>query len=81
MKIGVEYNTYEALTQHPEIIKMIESIVQSVNEQVSRTEQIKKFKVLTRDFSVDQEEITPTGKVKRKIVTARFKDVIETMYA
>jgi len=38
VKIGVEYNTYEALTQHPEIIKMIESIVQSVNEQVSRTE-------------------------------------------
>lgn len=77
----IEYNTYEALTQHPEIIKMIESIVQSVNAQVSRTEQIKKFKVLTRDFSVDQEEITPTGKVKRKIVTARFKDVIDTMYA
>ena len=69
------------LAKHPKIIDLVEKAIADANEKVSRTEQIKKYTILPRDFSIEENEITPTGKVKRKVVTEKYQDVIESMYS
>ena len=56
-------------------------IVDDVNRDLSRFEQIKRFAVLPRDFSMDAGEMTPTLKLKRKVVCERYADEIEQLYA
>lgn len=78
--LGITETDYTALIHHPQIVNEVEKLVQNVNKNFSRVEQIKKFKILPRDFSVEEGEITPTLKVRRHIVEKKFKDVIESMY-
>jgi long-chain acyl-CoA synthetase len=60
---------------------LVQGIVDDVNEQHSRFEQIKRFVVLPRDFSADEGEITPTLKVKRSVVQEHFADEIARLYS
>ena len=77
----IAYKEYAQLTQSKEIREIVEKIVQEVNQKVSTTEQIKKYTILSKDFSIEANEITPTGKVKRNVVSEKFKSLIEGMYA
>jgi len=58
----------------------VQGIVDGVNRRVSSTESIKRFAVLDRDFEIARDEITPTGKLKRDVITNRFRDVIDGLY-
>ena len=58
----------------------IQSIIDSVNRRVSSTESIKRFAILDRDFEIERDEITPTGKLKRDVITNRFREVIDELY-
>ena len=60
-----------------ELEEEIGRIVDAVNVEFSRFEQIKRFRVLERDFSMEEGEITPTLKLKRRVVTQRYADEIE----
>ncbi|HEY4409382.1 MAG TPA: AMP-dependent synthetase/ligase, partial [Acidimicrobiia bacterium] len=64
----------------PEIRAEIQQVVDSVNTEMARVEQIKKFTILPRDLSIADGELTPTLKVKRNVVTAHFEAEIEAMY-
>lgn len=77
----VEFQDPARLAQHPAIKELLETIVAGVNERVSRTEAIKKFAVLERDFSIEADEVTPTQKIKRAVVTKRYADVLDALYA
>ena len=52
-----------------------------MNESLSQAETVKRWTVLPQDVTQDAEEITPTFKVRRKTITERYGDVIESMYA
>jgi long-chain acyl-CoA synthetase len=52
-----------------------------VNAERSRFEQIKRFTIIPREFSADEDEVTPTLKLKRRVVEAHFADEIERLYA
>jgi long-chain acyl-CoA synthetase len=58
----------------------LQKIIDDVNRSLARVEQIKKFTVLPRQFSIETGELTPTLKIKRKIVNANFAKEIEAMY-
>jgi long-chain acyl-CoA synthetase len=58
----------------------VQGIVDEVNEHRSRYEQIKRFVVLPRDFSAEEGEITPTLKLRRRVVQEHFADAIERLY-
>jgi len=58
----------------------VQLIVDGVNRRVSSTESIKRFAILDRDFEIARDEITPTGKLKRDVITNRFWDVIDGLY-
>jgi long-chain acyl-CoA synthetase len=65
----------------PERAAAIEKLVDSVNAGLSRFEQIKRFAILPRDFSAEHGEVTPTLKLKRRVVETNFADEIEALYA
>lgn len=76
----IPFTTYASLTKAPEIIKLIEKEVEEVNKQFARVETIKKFSLIDIRLTTDDDEITPTMKLKRKMISERFKDLIESMY-
>ena len=58
----------------------VQAAVDSVNGERSRYEQIKRFTILPRDFSQDEDEVTPTLKLKRRVIAERYADEIEDLY-
>jgi len=59
----------------------VQEIVDAVNRERSRFEQIKRFAILPRDFSIDEGEVTPTLKLKRRVVLDHFASEVETIYS
>jgi long-chain acyl-CoA synthetase len=76
----IQYTTYASLTQHPEITKLIQKEVDAVNKTLANVETVKKFTILSKKLFVEDGEVTPTMKVKRKYINEAFKDQIEEMY-
>jgi long-chain acyl-CoA synthetase len=60
---------------------LIQGIVDEVNAERSRFEQVKRFAILERDFSADEDEVTPTLKLKRRVVQEHFAAEIEALYS
>jgi long-chain acyl-CoA synthetase len=76
----IPFTTYADLSQNAEIYKLISGEVEKVNDKLARVESIKKFKILDKNLDQEDGELTPTLKVKRKFISDRFKELIESMY-
>ena len=70
----------EGVSRDPEVQERIVASVKKANQGLSRVEAIKKIQILDREFSVEQDELTPTLKLKRKNVEAKFKDTFDRLY-
>jgi long-chain acyl-CoA synthetase len=77
---GISYTSYDELIKNSEITGIIEKGMGGMNENLAKFETIKKFSILPRDFLQEEGEITPTLKVKRKVINERYRDVIDSMY-
>jgi long-chain acyl-CoA synthetase len=77
----IGFTNYESLTQAPEITELIQLEVDQVNQKFARVEQIKKFFLLSKKLSPEDEEVTPTMKLKRKLVIEKYADLVKKMYA
>ena len=64
-----------------EVERRVQAVVDDVNAELSRFEQIKRFRVLPRDFTADEDEVTPTLKLKRRVVAEHFAREIEELYS
>jgi long-chain acyl-CoA synthetase len=67
-------------TDSDEIFAEIQVFVNDLNKQFSNPEQLKKFSILPRDFTIDDGELTPTLKIRRKQISENWSSVIESMY-
>jgi long-chain acyl-CoA synthetase len=76
----IPFTTYASLTKAPEIIKLIQQEVDAVNKIFAQVETIKRFRLLDIQLTTDDDEVTPTMKLKRKFVSEKFKDLIDSMY-
>jgi long-chain acyl-CoA synthetase len=76
----VPFTTYASLTKTKEVIKLIGEEVEKVNAKLSRVEQVKKFAITDKILDQEDDELTPTMKVKRKKISEVYKDLIESMY-
>jgi long-chain acyl-CoA synthetase len=76
----VPFTTYASLTKTQEVIGLIQKEVDRANKKFARVETIKKFSLIDIQLTTDDEEITPTGKLKRNFVSKKFKQEIESMY-
>lgn len=64
-----------------EVVAEVQRVIDDVNTKLARVEQVKKFKILPRQFGIDTGELTPTLKIKRKVVNQNFSAEIESLYA
>ena len=71
----------EALIKRDDVIGLYEEIVAGINRELSQYERIKRFALLPKEFSIESGELTPTLKVKRKVVEEKWAAVIEELYA
>jgi long-subunit acyl-CoA synthetase (AMP-forming) len=78
---GLEGKSIEELADEPKVIEAVQAEVEKANDSLARVEQIKKFKILPTDWEPGGEELTPTMKLKRKPIAAKYKDEIEALYA
>ncbi|MCP4750203.1 MAG: long-chain fatty acid--CoA ligase [Proteobacteria bacterium] len=76
----VPFTTFASMTKAPEIVKLIHNEVEAVNKNFARAETIKKFSLIDILLTTDDDEITPTMKLKRKFVSEKFKGLIDSMY-
>ena len=76
----VPFSNYASLTRAPEVQALIQGVIDEVNTKFARVEQIKKFFLLDTQLSAEDEELTPTMKLKRQLVQTKYAPQIEAMY-
>ncbi|NIR67977.1 MAG: long-chain fatty acid--CoA ligase, partial [candidate division Zixibacteria bacterium] len=76
----IPYTNYKNLAQNPSVYELIKIEVEGVNETLAKVETIKKFRILEKELDQDDEELTATQKVKRKVIAKRFEEEIKEMY-
>ena len=77
---GLDAGPYAKLVKTREIVALIDEHMAKINENLARFESIKKFRILDRQFTLEDGELTPTMKLKRKAVTAKFQKIFDSMY-
>jgi long-chain acyl-CoA synthetase len=78
---GIKYTTNEDVIHHPEVQELYRELVESFNAFFNHVEQIKKFELLPREWTIETGEMTPKMSLKRKVVMEKFKDAIERIYS
>lgn len=78
--LQLSFTNFASLTRTPEVQALIESEIQRVNQKFAQVEQVKKFRLLETQLSAEDEELTPTLKLKRKLVNAKYAALIDSMY-
>lgn len=76
----VPFSNYLSLTRAPEVYSLIQEEIEKVNKKFARVEQIKKFWLLENQLTTEDEELTPTMKLKRKLVEKKYSAQIDAMY-
>ena len=78
---GIKYDSPEELARHPKIIDLMERQIDEATEGLARFETVKKFALLDNELTVETGELTPTMKVKRRVVDEKYRHLIEEMYS
>jgi long-chain acyl-CoA synthetase len=78
----IHYAGFTSLTQHPDVVGLVKAEIDRVNGELARVEQIKAFRILPKALDPEEEgePVTPTRKVKRQLMTERFRQLVEAMY-
>jgi len=78
---NIPYTTTEDALHHPKVLELYRELVQSFNTFFNHVEQIKKFELIPREWSIETGEMTPKMSLKRKVVMEKFKDAVERIYS
>ena len=76
----IPYTTYRDLSERPEVIELVQGLLDRVNTRYASVEQVKKFRMLPKELDHEDGELTATQKVKRAAMSQRFSDLVESMY-
>jgi long-chain acyl-CoA synthetase len=76
----IEYTSNEAIIQDGKVFAMFETVVAQYNQFFNQVEQVKKFTLLPREFTIDKGEMTPKLSIRRKQILANFEKEIDQMY-
>ncbi|MEH0761079.1 long-chain fatty acid--CoA ligase [Vibrio sp. 16] len=79
-ELNIKYHDRVELIKHHQIVEMLEQRVNDLQKELAKFEQVKKFKLLPKAFSMDDGELTPTQKLRRKVINDKYQDEIEEMY-
>jgi long-chain acyl-CoA synthetase len=79
---GAAYTGFTSLAQHPAVERLLQGEIDRANAELARVEQVKRFRILPKALDPEEEgePVTPTRKVKRKLMYERFRTLVESMY-
>jgi len=79
---GLTHSGYASLAAHPEVARLLDGEVARANASLGRVDQVKAFRLLPRELDPEQEgePVTPTRKVKRRLMLERYRDLVESMF-
>lgn len=77
---GIDYGSREEMCRHPEVHQMLWERIQTLQQDLAHYEQVKRFTIVPRAFSLDNDEITNTLKIKRRVVYEHYAEAIDEMY-
>jgi len=77
---GIKFTTNEDAVNNPQVLALYKELIQSFNKFFNHVEQIKKFELIPEEWTIDTGELTPTLKLKRKVIMEKFKPAIERIY-
>jgi long-chain acyl-CoA synthetase len=81
VKLGIDDSDTEKLIENPEIIACFQRDIDQFNKEFGHWEQIKKFKLLNKPWTVETGELTPTLKLKRRVILNKCDSIIESFYS
>jgi long-chain acyl-CoA synthetase len=76
----ISFRSYDELLGNREIYGMVKRHIAHALRELAHHEKIKKFKLLKEEFTLENNELTPTYKIRRKVILAKYKDIISTLY-
>lgn len=77
---GIAWTTVEEVIENPKVIAYYQKVIDKANPLFGKVEQVKKFALIPDEWSVETKELTPTMKLKRRVVLEKYKDLIEEIY-
>jgi long-chain acyl-CoA synthetase len=77
---GISFSSRDDLLKNPKILSFYRERIDYRTRHLGQVEKLKKFTLLPREFSQENRELTPTQKIRRKVINDHFKDAIEAMY-
>lgn len=80
-ELNIKYHDRLELIKHHQVVEMFEKRVNELQKELAKFEQVKAFKLLPKAFSMDDGELTPTQKLRRKVINDKYQDEIEEMYS
>jgi long-chain acyl-CoA synthetase len=78
---GIDASSMAELAEHPAVVDEVRRALTQANTHISRVEQFKRFTILPAEWSPESEELTPTMKLKRRVIHSKYQAQIEAMYA
>jgi long-chain acyl-CoA synthetase len=78
---GIEASSLAELAEEPVVLEAVSEAVEAANQRLARVQQVKKWRLLPVEWTAESEELTPTMKLKRRVVHAKYADVIDALYA
>jgi long-chain acyl-CoA synthetase len=77
---NISWTSREDLIQHPEIVQFYHDRIEQNQKELAGFEKVKKFKLMAKQFTQEDGEMTPTMKLKRKVINEKYQSVIDSMY-
>lgn len=77
---GIKFTTIEDVIHNPKVLTLYKEIIESFNQFFNHVEQVKKFELLPEEWTIDTGELTPTLKLKRKVIMEKYKDAVKRIY-
>lgn len=76
----IPFTTYRDLTEKPEVLSLMQKVINDVNSRYARVEQIRKFRMIPKELDHEEGDLTATQKVKRSVMLASFAHLVDDMY-
>ena len=77
---NLPFTTNEEAIHHPQVLELYRNLINSFNEFFNHVEQVKKIELLPDEWTIESGELTPTLKLKRKVIMEKYKDAVERIY-
>ena len=76
----IPFTTNEDVIHHPKVLALYKELIESFNQVFNHVEQVKKFELLPDEWTIDTGELTPTLKLKRKVIMEKHRSAVERIY-